>query len=264
MAPSPTKQIHVCFRAYRLEHQREEYPDHPSQLRGRKQRCAQPDGYFCTVRETATASSAEQLDGRELNSNISSKFSNVFRLTYNQIRDKRASSSPRSDDQQLRPLSKASITYNLGSENSSQANSLDQDISTRLRITSPSIPASIPLPSERTTNSSIARTFSSRDTTVTIPTTRPIQQPAGYCQLHGKNRSDLLQLGYSTSSDPSDKAAAKLNAAQFSVYGQDVWSATNRLKVTLGLRIDMPVFFKSRLKPGRSGCLPGLCHEPDA
>lgn len=195
----------------------------------------------------------------ELNSNISSKFSNVFRLTYNQIRDKRASKFfPGLTINSYDTLSKASITYNLGSENSSQANSLDQDIFT---ITDNFTVYSGKHTFTFGTNNEF---FNSKNVFLQGYYGNYTYGAAG--NTNSANIANFMankgltsyNVGYSTSSDPSDKAAAKLNAAQFSVYVQDVWSVTDRLKLTGGLRVDMPVFFnKPAENPAVAAAFPG-------
>jgi outer membrane receptor protein involved in Fe transport len=195
----------------------------------------------------------------ELNSNISSKFSNVFRLTYNQIRDKRASKFfPGLTINSYDTLSKASITYNLGSENSSQANSLDQDIFTitdNFTVYSGKHTFTFGTNNEFFNSKNVFLQGYYGNYTYNAANTN---SPLGIANFMANTGLTSYNVGYSTSSDPSDKAAAKLNAAQFSVYGQDVWSATNRLKVTLGLRIDMPVFFnKPAENPAVAAAFPG-------
>ena len=61
----------------------------------------------------------------------------------------------------------------------------------------------------------------------------------------GTNPIPIYQLQYSAiAGDP--KPYAKLNAAQMGIYVQDEWKALKGLKVTFGLRVDMP-FYPSSL-----------------
>jgi len=48
------------------------------------------------------------------------------------------------------------------------------------------------------------------------------------------------QVGYGTAGR-GNNAPANFKAAQYSVYGQDVWATSNNFKLTYGLRVDLPV-----------------------
>lgn len=180
----------------------------------------------------------------ELNSNLSAGASNVLRLTYNTIRDQRASVFfPSLVINNYDVAQKATIQYNLGADFSSHVNSLDQDIFTI------------------TDNFTLYR----GKHTLTFGTNNEFFNSRNFflqgfygSYTYGANNNTSANnianfiankgltgysVGFSTSSDPSDKAPADLHAAQFSIYGQDVWTTSNRFKLTYGLRIDMPVFF---------------------
>ncbi|MFL9484673.1 carboxypeptidase regulatory-like domain-containing protein [Chitinophagaceae bacterium LWZ2-11] len=174
----------------------------------------------------------------ELNSSFSSNSSNVLRVVYNNIRDFRSTPFFPS-----LTIQNASLTYNLGSDNSSQVNSLNQD------------------------NFTLTDNFTmyKGKHVITIGTNNEfyntknlfLQNYYGTYNFGGGNSSAVTNIsdfknnvtpytynvGYSTSSDPADKAAAIMHAAQLSVYGGDIWSLTDRFKLTYGLRVDMPVYF---------------------
>lgn len=166
----------------------------------------------------------------ELTSNISSGSSNDLRLTYNNIRDHRVTP--------LFPslsISASGLSYNIGSEQYSGANSLGQDNFTL------------------TDNFVLYR----ENHTITLGTdnefynTRNVFLRAFYGNYVYHSISDFeaninppysYDVSYSTKGG-GDKAPALVHAGQFGFYGQDVWNATDRLRLTYGLRIDIPVFF---------------------
>lgn len=174
----------------------------------------------------------------ELNSTFSSNSSNVLRIVYNAIRDKRATPFfP------TLTIQNNGLTYNLGSDNSSQVNGLNQDNYTF------------------TDNFTLYK----GKHTITIGANGEfyntsnlfLQNYYGNYNYGGGNSSALTNIadfkagktpytynvGYSTSSEKGDKAEANLHAAQIGVYGGDIWTITDRFKLTYGLRIDMPVYF---------------------
>lgn len=63
--------------------------------------------------------------------------------------------------------------------------------------------------------------------------------------LPGEVAPTYYAVGYSfddTDNPSQSKGAASFNAMQLGVYGQDQYQLTDKMQVTLGLRIDMPVF----------------------
>ncbi len=176
----------------------------------------------------------------ELNSTFSSSASNVFRLTYNQIRDRRISNlfgALTISNYDL--IQGTNITYNLGSDFSSQANSLDQNIFTI------------------TDNFTLYKgkhvlTFGTNDEFFKSGNVFLQGFNGSYTYaLGGSTRTNITNfyanqnmtgysVGYSTAGR-GDKASADLKAAQFSVYAQDIISLTNSFKLTYGLRVDLPV-----------------------
>lgn len=175
----------------------------------------------------------------ELNSNFSSNSSNVLRLVYNAIRDNRATP--------MFPalsITNNGLSYNIGSDLSSQVNVLNQD------------------------NYTITDNFTmyKGKHTITVGTNNEfyntsnlfLQNYYGSYVYNSTGAGALTNIsnfeantsapntyavGYSTSSDPTDKAAANLHAAQLSLYGGDIWNVTDKFKLTYGLRVDMPVYF---------------------
>ncbi|HEU5053218.1 MAG TPA: TonB-dependent receptor [Hanamia sp.] len=166
----------------------------------------------------------------ELTSNFSSRSSNDLRVTYNRIRDARETPNFPSLS-----ISDGGLTYNIGSEQYSGANSLGQDNFTL------------------TDNYVLYR----GKHTITIGTddeffnTKNVFLRAFYGNYVYHSIADFeanatapysYDVSYSTKGG-ADKAPASVHAGQFSVYGQDVWNATDKFRLTYGLRIDMPVFF---------------------
>ncbi|MFL5787703.1 MAG: hypothetical protein ACJ748_06600, partial [Flavisolibacter sp.] len=173
----------------------------------------------------------------ELNTNFSNTSSNVLRLTYNAIRDKR--STPFFP---TLTIVNGGLTYNLGSENSSQVNGLNQDIFT--------VTDNFTLYKGR-------HTFTFGTNNEFYKTTNLfLQNYFGNYNYGGGNTNGLTNIsdfeanktpftynvGYSTKGG-NDKAEAKLRAAQLAAYVQDVYSVSDRFKLTYGLRIDLPVYF---------------------
>jgi hypothetical protein len=173
----------------------------------------------------------------ELNSNISSSASNVLRLTYNNIADKRATPFfP------TLTIQNGSLTYNLGSDNSSQVNSLDQNIYSL---------------TDNFTLYKGKHTFTFGTNNEFYHTVNAfLQNYYGNYNFGGGNSSALTNIddfkagktpytynvGYSTKGG-SDKALAVLNAAQLGIYAQDAYTVSDRFRVVYGLRVDMPVYF---------------------
>jgi hypothetical protein len=173
----------------------------------------------------------------ELNSNISSHLSNVARVTYTAARDRRTTPGA------LFPaisISDNGATYNIGSENSSQANSLNQNTFTF------------------TDNFTV---YAGKHT-LTFGTDNQIYNSqnvflqglvgnysygtlASFFQ-DASGVSSAYATRYSTtySTDPATrKPVASVKAGQFSLYAQDNMQVTDNFKITYGIRADMPTFF---------------------
>ncbi|MDQ6902231.1 MAG: carboxypeptidase regulatory-like domain-containing protein [Bacteroidota bacterium] len=173
----------------------------------------------------------------ELNSSFSGSSSNMFRLTYTNTKDDRSTPGD------LFPgvsISDNGATYSFGTEQYSQANSLSQKTFTL------------------TDNFNI---YAGKHT-ITLGTDNQFYNSknlflAGYA---GNYSYGSLQNFYDDASGTEDTAFAKsykltystdpknpqplsnVHAAQFSLYAQDVYSVTDRFKLTYGLRADVPVF----------------------
>ena len=166
----------------------------------------------------------------ELNTNISSHSSNMFRFTYNNIRDSRFS-DPAFPSITIK--ASGGLTYNIGGEQYSSANSLSQDNFTL------------------TDNYSI---YAGKHT-ITIGTdnqfynTTNVFLRAFYGAYQYGSVADFVSgaipdqyhVSYSNVSDPN--APAKIHFAQFGVYGQDKYDVSDNFHLTYGLRIDLPVYF---------------------
>lgn len=168
----------------------------------------------------------------ELNSNISSKYSNMLRLTYNAIRDNRFS-DPAFPNITIQDKAK-SLTYNIGGEQYSSANQLSQDnftLTDNFNIYAGKHKITLGTDNEffNTTNVFLRAYYGS--------------------YYYGSvsdflNNTNLTQyhVSYSTKGG-SDLAAGKVHFGQLGVYGQDNWDVSSNFHLTYGLRIDLPVYF---------------------
>jgi len=164
----------------------------------------------------------------ELNSNFSSS-SNVLRVTFNDINDHRTTQAFPSVT-----IYSGALTYNLGGDYSSARNSLIQKNYTLLdnyTIYRGTHTVTFGTDNEfyNTTNVFL-QDFYGGYTYNSIADFENNATPAQY------------YVSYSTKG-AADDAAAKMHAAQFSLYGGDVWAIKDNFKLTYGVRIDMPVFF---------------------
>ncbi len=164
----------------------------------------------------------------ELNSRVSNTISNNLIIGYSRIRENRdifGSLFPQVTI--FDPVG----TLVLGSERSSTANELDQDIF------------------EFTDNFSY--TFGSHNFTLGTHNEFFKFRNLFINNLNGRwdfnsvedfinNEPARVRATYSLLDDP--RPAAEFNAAQLGFYVQDEYTASDRLKVTLGLRLDIPIF----------------------
>ncbi|WP_162428791.1 TonB-dependent receptor [Pontibacter pudoricolor] len=164
----------------------------------------------------------------ELNSRISNSFSNNLIIGYSRIRENRETFG------QLFPqvtIFDPVGTLVFGSERSSTANELDQDIF------------------EFTDNFSYL--VGKHNFTVGTHNEFFKFRNLFINNLNGRwdfnsiedfiaNNPSRVRAGYSLSNNP--RPAAEFNAAQLGFYLQDEYTASERLKLTLGLRVDIPVF----------------------
>jgi outer membrane receptor protein involved in Fe transport len=166
----------------------------------------------------------------ELNSNFNATTSNVLRVTYNRIRDRRNTAAFPSIY-----IQEGGLNYNVGSDYSSARNSLGQDNFT--------IVDNLTLQKKKHT-----LTFGT-DNQFFNTNNVFLQYYYGYYTY--KSLSSFLansaapsSYGISYSAKGGDDVApGKIHAGQFSVYGQDVWDINDRFRLTYGVRIDLPVFF---------------------
>ncbi|WDF57007.1 TonB-dependent receptor [Mucilaginibacter sp. KACC 22063] len=169
----------------------------------------------------------------ELNSSFSSGASNVLRLTYTATRDRRSTA----DFPQVY-IQESGLNYNFGGDGSSVRNSLAQDSWTL------------------TDNFTIYK----NKHTITFGTDNLLyksnnvflQYYYGYynkytsiAQFENNQQPPANYSAYYSNAGGNDNANQILKAAQLAVYGQDVWSISDKFKLTYGLRIDMPVFLNS-------------------
>jgi len=181
----------------------------------------------------------------ELNSSFSSNASNVLRFTYNTVRDSRASNAfPGLTINNYDADKKVTIQYNIGSDFSSQVNGLNQDIFTvtdNFTLYKGKHTLTFGTNNEffKSENLFLQGFYGSYAYGVANNT-----NSNNIANFRANRGLTSYQVGFSNSTDPNDKAPADLSAAQFSVYGQDIWSIASNFKLTYGLRIDLPVFFK--------------------
>ncbi|WP_035564164.1 carboxypeptidase regulatory-like domain-containing protein [Hymenobacter sp. IS2118] len=172
----------------------------------------------------------------ELNSRFAGGFSNKLILTYTAIRDFRDVAGARGPAFQIQDNG---ITYNLGQDRSSVANQLDQDI---VEITN-----------------NLTKAFGKH--TVTIGTHNEgfkfrnlfLNNGAGF---YGFTSIDNFINGRATSVLASYPTAnggeARFKAAQLGFYAQDEYTPIQSLRLTYGVRVDVPVFLD---KPGDNTAL---------
>jgi hypothetical protein len=167
----------------------------------------------------------------ELNSRFAGGFSNKLILTYTSIRDSRDVVGAPGPAYQI---SDNGITYQLGQDRSSVGNQLDQDI---VEITD-----------------NLTKQFGKH--TITLGTHNEgykfrnlfLNNAAGYYTFTSIANFEQGRATSVTSSYPtSDGGEARFKAAQLGFYAQDEFTPVENLRITLGMRIDVPVFFD---KPG--------------
>ncbi|MBV7533219.1 TonB-dependent receptor domain-containing protein [Chitinophaga sp. sic0106] len=166
----------------------------------------------------------------ELNSTFSNKLSNEFRVGYNNIRDRRSYLGNPFPNVVINDNGR---TINLGSEFSSSANALDQDIWTftdNLTMYHGKHTITVGANAEFY---NIKNTF--------------IQAAFGaytYDSINGflnGLRPRQYQINYTTA-DSTEREGIGFKAAQIGVYAQDEWNIRRNFTLTVGLRIDIPVF----------------------
>ncbi len=175
----------------------------------------------------------------ELTSNFSSRSANMLRLTYTATRDKRTTPGALFPDV---IISDNGATYNLGSDYSSQANSLNQN---NWVLTD-------------------NYTMYAGKHTITVGTEDQyynsqnvfLQGIVGeytysslanfYNDASGVANAYATKYATAYSTIPGDpRPAANVKAGEFSLYAQDNIEVTDNFKLTAGIRGDMPIFYGS-------------------
>lgn len=175
----------------------------------------------------------------ELNSSLSNNSSNVLRVTYNNINDRRET-SPFPNVQ----IVQDGLTYNIGADFSSAANSLKQNnftLTDNYTIYKDNHTITVGTDNQLFNTNNVflqayTGAYSYNKTTAGFDNIAAFKDPTSV--------PNAYTLNYSTKGG-NDKAPSIMHVAQFSVYGQDVWSIKPEFKLTYGVRIDMPVYFNS-------------------
>jgi hypothetical protein len=171
----------------------------------------------------------------ELNTSFSSNLSNVARLTYTDTQDFRTTAAFPSVF-----LSDASsgtgLNYNLGAESSSPRNRLSQKEF--------SVTDNLTLYKDNHTFTFGTDNFFYNTNNIFV------QYYYGYYNRYNSiaafKANTAAPSGYSayySTAGGDDLAPSIIHAAQLSLYGQDVWTATPNFKLTYGVRFDIPVYF---------------------
>ncbi len=165
----------------------------------------------------------------ELNSRFSNSLSNEFRFGYNRVRDSRSVEGQPMPGLLVR---EGGLQVHLGPDANSAANSLGQDVFTL-------------------TNN---LTWSKGNHSITLGTHNElftannlyIRNNYGYYVFNSIADFENVapsEFKYGYSNVPGNKRwAPKFSAAQLGLYLQDEWKISNQLRLTYGLRVDMPVF----------------------
>ncbi|QJD97650.1 TonB-dependent receptor [Mucilaginibacter robiniae] len=164
----------------------------------------------------------------ELNSSFSNSASNVLRLTYTATRDKRSTS-----DFPAVYILDNNLSYYFGGDGSSVRNSLNQDTWTL---------------TDNFTLYKNHHTFTfGTDNLLYKSNNVFIQYYYGSYRYNSiaQFESNLAPTSYSayySNAGGNDNANQVLKATQLSAYAQDVWSMSDKFKLTYGVRVDLPVF----------------------
>lgn len=171
------------------------------------------------------------------NSTYGNNMSNEFIAGFTTIRDKRAGTSAASPEIEVRA---PGVTITAGPDRFSSANALDQDVF------------------ELTNNFTYVTgrhvlTFGTHNEFFSFKNTF-IRSFYGYYVFNSINdlrNSNVgsYQRSYARSGDsPSNQPAAEFSVYQFGLYAQDEWTVNEDLKLTIGVRADMPVLPDSPAK----------------
>ncbi|MCC3153826.1 carboxypeptidase regulatory-like domain-containing protein [Hymenobacter sp. BT770] len=196
----------------------------------------------------------------ELNSRFSGGFSNKLILTYTAIRDSRDVLGNPGPSYQI---SDNGNTYTLGAERSSVANQLDQDIvEITDNLTKSFGKHTITLGTHNEgfkfrnlflNNGSGYYLFGATSAVAASGSNPAIPAYTGI-QNFELGRSTRIQASYPT----ANNGEAKFKAAQLGFYVQDVYSPIESLRLTYGVRLDVPLFID---KPGDNTAVSGRFGE---
>ena len=175
----------------------------------------------------------------ELNTNLSSRASNVLRVTYTSVFDRRVTPSfP------ALTIMENGLTYNVGSDNSSQVNSLKQKTFTltdnfTLYRGEHTITFGTNNEFYNTKNAFLQNYYGN----YTYGTSAAASGASIAAFEANSAPPTSFSSSYVTPQASDAFATAQMHAAQLGVYGQDVYKITPTFKLTYGLRLDMPIFF---------------------
>ena len=177
----------------------------------------------------------------ELNSSFGSKYSNNLTLGYTRVRDDRDPLGSPFPSIRIYGLSGGG-NIQFGSEASSVANQLDQDIYTitdNFSIYKGKHTFTLGTNNEFYSFYNLfAQNIYGSYGYKTLEAFEAIGTPLETAPIYYSK-----QYSFDTSDDPAQSnAAAKFSAMQLGLYAQDEYQATDNFKVTLGIRADLPIF----------------------
>ncbi|MBK6679495.1 MAG: TonB-dependent receptor [Ignavibacteriales bacterium] len=168
------------------------------------------------------------------NTTISNNMSNELIVGYTRIRDKRELPFAESPEIEIR---QGGVTYTLGADRFSPANKLDQDI--------------IEFTNNFTWNiGNHILTFGTHNEFYTFSNLF-IRSFYGYYVFNSfedfkNSKVGSYQRAFARSGDSYDnRPSADFSANQFGLYAQDEWQVNGALRLTVGVRVDIPTFPKT-------------------
>lgn len=176
----------------------------------------------------------------ELNTQFKKPLANEFRFGWTRVRDFRDPIGPATPYVKITNLSKGA-SLELGTERYSMANALDQDIFTLTdnltwttgnhAVTFGTYNEFFKMGNLYMANNYGSYTYNSLDAFLSIGTENEMAP-----QYYDHSAPFVNITG-------TDRWTPRFGAAQLGFYAQDEWSVTNLLRLTYGVRIDIPVFF---------------------
>ncbi|MFZ4861662.1 TonB-dependent receptor [Sphingobacterium sp. Mn56C] len=180
----------------------------------------------------------------ELNSRFNNSWSNNLIVGYNRVRDNRAFNGDLFPRVNIRTAE--SGTYNLGTDANSNVNQLDQDILTLTNnltwykgvhtLTFGTHNEFYKMYNGFITNSNGSYSFLDSPVNDVNPLTG---KPYTAIENFERGKAVSMSYGYSNTNDP--RQGAKFNAMQVGFYVQDEYQMHDNLKITAGLRVDVPI-----------------------